>query len=464
MNNTEEPGGGKKHPESIVYISNLSEDVWSFIGAMSDPREREYEIEENARLSDRDLFTMAGEEHVLFITPKAVSGEFETYYRSLFGTRNFDIAVSHTHSGEICRDIIKDKTIIDKIILAANSSKRLTMVAYTTSFQFLELVGYIRSLGISVYTPESPEEEDAWTVNFYGSKSGIRQLSQQSRALEPDFIMPDGLIVANIVDAARIGAKMYVKNNGVVLKTNKGHSGAGVLIFRPDEMSRDYHTCQKLILNALRKDTYWAKFPIVIEDYVVSGTTIGGGFPNVEFKITKSGQINFLYYCSLRVTKAGVFKGVEIHEDVIPDKQATQMMDTGFYIAERFAGAGYRGYFDVDYTAGKNGKLYVNESNVRRTGGTHVYHTSEALFGKDFMNRVFVLSNNLYPLPDGYRPTFVDLEQQLRPVLFDRNSKEGVVVVSENLLAFGNLGYIIFGANRKRAYEIEERMEQLLAG
>jgi hypothetical protein len=192
--------------------------------------------------------------------------------------------------------------------------------------------------------------------------------------------------------------------------------------------------------------------------------SIGGGSPNVEFKIAKSGRIDFLYFCSSRVTKEGVFKGVEINDDVIPEKQATQIMDTGFYIAERYTAAGYRGYFDVDFTAGKNGKIYVNESNVRRTGGTHVYHTAETLFGEDFIYDVYTLSNNLYALPDGYKPVFTELLEKMAPVLFDKKTGEGMVIVSENVLAMGYLGYIIFGKTRKRAIEIEERMKELLTG
>jgi hypothetical protein len=461
MNEPEEPGG-KKHPESIVFISNLSEDVWPFISAMSDPRVRDREIDENAKLSDRDLFSMAGEEHVLFISPQIISQDFEKYFRNLVGTKNFDIVTTQTHSGEICRDIIKDNHIISEIIKAANSSKRLTLIPYTTSFQFLELVGYLRSRGLTISTPESPEEEDAWTVNFYGSKSGIRQLAGQSLAQEPDFLMPEGLICVSSVDASRIAAKKYIKNDGVVLKTNKGHSGAGVLIFRPGDLPKNYHLCQEKILEALKKENYWDLFPIIIEDYIVSASTIGGGFPNVEFKIAKSGRVDFLFPCSLRVTKEGVFKGVEISDDVIPEKYVTQMMDTGFFIAEKYSAAGYRGYFDVDYVAGKNGKLYINESNVRRTGGTHVFHTAETLFGKDFLYDVYVLSNNAYKLRDNFHPTFPELYKMLEPVLFSKKEKEGVVIVSESLLAFGNLAYIIFGKTRKRAYEIEARMENLL--
>jgi hypothetical protein len=458
----EEPGGiTTKHPEAIIYIANLSEDVWPFISAISDPITRRHEIDENANLAERDLFSLAGEDHVLFISPKPVSQEFLNYYLNLIGVKNFDVITPKEHSGEICRDILKDEKVISAIITAANSSKKLTMLSYATSFQFLELVGYLRGRGLTVSTPESPEEEDAWTVNFYGSKSGIRQLIGLTAGKEPDFIMPEGLICVSVVDAARIAANRYIKNHGVVLKTNKGHSGAGVLIFREGDLPSTYRECEAKILEYLKKDAYWDLFPIIIEDYIVPGISIGGGFPDVEFVIHKNGHIDFLYYCSLRVSKDGVFKGVEINNDAIADKQSTQITDTGFFIAEQYAAAGYRGYFDVDFIAGKNGKIYVTETNVRRTGATHVFHVAEKFFGKDFMYATYVLSNNSYKLPHN-KYTFAKVMTKLSPVLFSKKNREGVVVISESLLSMGQLGYIIFGKSRKRALDIEAQMENLL--
>jgi hypothetical protein len=463
MNGTEDPGGQKKH-EATVYISNLSEDVWPFISAISDPVARRGEIEENASLSDRDLFSLAGESHVLFITPRPIRTEFLTYFRELTGIRDFEVISTRVHSGEICRDILSDTDVMDAIERTANSSRRVELISYATSPQFLNLTGELKRRGLTVITTEAPDEENAWTVNFYGSKSGIRQLAQRSSAVEPDLVMPDGLIVSGIVDAARVAASRYIKNQGVVIKTNKGHSGAGILIFRPGELPSEYHTCEQKILRTLRTDAYWERFPIVIEDYIAVNPGIGGGFPNVEYMIHKNGKIDLLYYCSLRVTRDGVFKGVEIHNDAIADKYAAQLIDTGFYIAEQYSREGYRGYFDVDYVAGKNGKLYVTESNVRRTGGTHVFHAADKFIGKDFMYETYILSNNGYALTDKTLVSFPQVYERLQPIHFNKKTKEGLVIVSENMLPRHQFAYIIFGKTKRQALEFEAEMERLLAG
>ncbi|HCC84659.1 MAG TPA: hypothetical protein DEP87_03170, partial [Candidatus Pacebacteria bacterium] len=383
QNPPEEPLSNKKY-ERVVYVSNLSEDVWPFIQAITNNTERAHEIEENANLADRELFAVSDETDLIFITPKPFQPDFLEYYRELMGVRKLEVLSPRQHSGLTSEDVVQDTELFEKIVEFANGVKKLTLLSYSTSFQFLNLVAKLRDRGITVYTPETPEQEDAWTVNFYGSKSGIRQLGQKSVAEEPDFMMADGLVCAGIIDAARIAAKKYLKEDGVVIKTNKGHSGAGVLIFREGELPNEYHACEAAILEVLKKDEYWDRFPIVIEDLINVNLAVGGGFPNVEFKVRKSGEVEVLYFCGLRVDKNGVFHGVEMHEDVLSDRVEARVTDMGFFVGEQYARDGYRGYYDVDLVAAKNGDIYVSESNTRRTGGTHAYKTALKLIGRDF--------------------------------------------------------------------------------
>ena len=458
---TTEPLSLPKLPETTVYIFNLSEDVWPFISAMSDAKAKIFEIKENADLCERDLFTCADEDNILFILPQQVDESFIRYYTDLFGKRNIRILVPQKHSGVICDDILEDDDVIQEIVNTANGSKRLVLTSYTTSEQFLHLVDELKGRGLTVMTPDAPEEEDSWTVNFYGSKSGIRQLAGAGRVAEPDLIMPQGLICMGIVDAAKIAAKKYIKEHGVVIKTNKGHAGSGVLLFEEGDLPMEYPVCEQAILDVLKKDAYWGLFPIVIESFISVNTTVGGGFPNVEFRVLKNGRVDYLYYGGMRVTQ-GVFKGMEIGNEVISDQILARMIDTGFFIGEQYRAAGYRGYYDVDFIAAKNGQLYVTESNVRRTGGTHVFVAAEQLFGKDFLYKTYILFNNLHELPTKKLYTFEQLRDILKPVLFNKETKEGLVITCVSPLTTYRFGYIIFGDSKKRAFEFEGRMESLL--
>ncbi|MFH0749966.1 MAG: hypothetical protein V1917_03595 [Candidatus Gottesmanbacteria bacterium] len=452
-----------KHQEKVVYIFNMSEDVWAFINAISNPKFHQWEIDDNADLSDRgELFTNADEEGLMYISPKKIDEMYVSYVKELFSIKSLEILVPEIHTGVICDDILRDEKIMDRLVEASNSVKKLTLTSYSTSPQFLHLAETLRSKGITVYTPESPEINCAWTVNFYGSKSGIRQLVQMSGAKEPDLKMPEGVVCAGIIDAAKIAANKYIKENGVVIKTNKGHSGSGVLIFREHDLPNEYSACEKAIHAILGKDAYWEQFPIVIESLININPAIAGGFPNVEFKIQKNGKIEFLYFCGMRVTKDGVFQGIEINQDIVTDRVFARIMDTGFFVAEQYSAAGYRGYFDVDFIAAKNGEIYVTESNTRRTGGTHAYKAGKLLIGKEFLKEAYILSDNALTLPERMS-TFTHVHQKLKPILFDKKTKEGVVIASSNLIRQHRLAYVIFGSNEKRALEIEEQMKQLLA-
>jgi hypothetical protein len=451
-----------KPPSHTVYIFNMSEDVWPFIAAMSDKQRQQEEIEENADLGDRELFSFCGEDNMIFIFPRPVRQQFIDYFSTLFGKQNFRVLVPKIHTGVICEDILRDEILMDELVKAANGMKRLVIKSYAVSQQLLDLVRALRERGLSVFTPEAPEEEDAWTANFFGSKSGIRQLSQQSGAKEPDFIMPEGIVVSGIIDASRIAANKYVSEHGVVIKTNKGHSGAGILILREGELPSDYAACQKKILELMQKDSYWNLFPIVIESLISVNPNVGGGYPSVEFQILKNGHVEFLYSGGMRVTKDGVFRGMEIHNEIISEQAEVRMVDTGFFIGEQYRANGYRGYFDVDFVAAKNGQLYVTESNVRRTGGTHVFATAEKLFGKDFMYLTYILSNNNYELPREKSYTIEQILETLKPILYNKKRREGLIVISENLLFYKRLGYIIFAKSEKRAHDLESTMESLL--
>jgi hypothetical protein len=455
----DEPGGRKK--ERVVRVFNLSEDVWPFIEAIGDKNARQAEIEENINLADRDLFSMAEEFEFTFISPKKLDPLFVEYFKKLCLVREMEVLVPKKHSGRICDDILGDSAIMKRLRALGRTYKRLAVTSYSTTPYFLNLIRKLRSLGIEVRTPEAPEEADAWTVNFFGSKSGIRQLTQINGAIRADLKMPEGVVSSGILDTARIAANKYIKEGGVVVKTNKGHSGAGVLIFREGDLPKKYSACEEKIVEIFKKDDYWEKFPIVVESLIIINQRIGGGFPNAEFVIKKDGEVKLLYCCGMRVNKKGVFGGVEIGEEVLPRRVASRITDIGYLIGEQYAEDGYRGYFDIDFIAGKGGELYVNESNVRVTGGTHVYQAAVELVGREFMKKVFVLSDNMFSIPGGKKYHFEKLLKMMTPLMFDRKKKEGLVIASSNLLAVGKLAYIIFGKNKKRAEKVELEMKKL---
>lgn len=452
----------KNHNELVVYIYNIVEDEWSFISAISDKEQRKKEIENSNSSAESYLFANADEEEFIYVSPKSISFAFKKYFQDLVGAKKIDIVVPKKMTGLVCKDFYNDKPLFNQFIKKARRYKKVTLVSYASSPQFLDLKDKIKNLKINISTPEAPEVDCSWTVNFYGSKSGIRQLAQQSTALEPDFIMPEGIICVGKLDAARIAANRYITDNGVVIKTNKGSSGNGVLIFRNGDLPKEYKQCEKAIYSIFNKNDYWDRYPIIIEDLISVNLNNGSSFPNIEFKIHKNGKIEMLYYCLMMVTKDGVFYGIDMHEDVINERLAARIVDTGYYIAERYAAAGYRGHFDIDMIATKYNQVFVNESNTRNTGGTDVYKIALELIGKDFLSDSYVMSRSKYDISYIKRPSLKHILSILKPILYNKKMKEGIVISSENIIKQKELIYIIFGNTKRRAYQIEKEMTRLL--
>lgn len=446
---------------ATVFISNISEDVWTFIQSMTDPKLRQYEILENSFLSDRDLYSISKIPNSFFIAPQPFDPDFFEYVTAVTQADNVNVLVPKKHSGEVCLDCIDDKKLFQQLVAVGKERGALTLLSYSATAQFYDLVEALEKAGVVVKTPDSPSFEDVWTVNFFGSKTGIRQLVEKYEHLNKNLIMAQGMMCSGIDQIAEVAAHKYFTEGAVVIKTNKGHSGAGVLIYKPGELPKDFDECLDQIEATLKKDEYWAAFPVVIESFVPPDFTIGGGFPNVECRVHEKGEVEVLYFCGMRMSGQGVFHGVEIKDDVLSAPVRKKFAQIGQFLGMLYAQQGYRGYFDIDFIAGADGKLYLTESNVRRTGGTYAYEASMRLIGKDFMS-IYSASNSGYPIKPKKEVTFKQLKELLEPVLFDPKTHQGIVLTTANALKQNKVGYIVFGKSKKIALEIEEKMHGLL--
>ncbi|KKP35687.1 MAG: hypothetical protein UR23_C0026G0001 [Candidatus Roizmanbacteria bacterium GW2011_GWA2_32_13] len=456
---------GKKPPskkELIIYIYNIVEDEWSFLSSIQ-PINKRYEMMNDCNVyTECYLFANSQESEFIYISPLEVSKNFINYFQSITSNKKVSVMVPQKRTGLICKDLYTDKELFGNLVKLTKRFKKIKLISYATSPEFLELKERLIQLGINVITPEAPELENAWTVNFFGSKSGIRQLAQQSRAVEPDFIMPDGVICVGILDAAKIAANRYINEKGVVLKTNKGSGGDGVMIFREGELPREYIACERRIFELLSEDGYWERFPIIIEELIKVNFTSLDSFPNIEFKINNNGKIEMLYYCVMIVTKEGKYVGLDMHKSVLDKRIAARIIDTGYYIAEQYAQSGYRGHFDLDMISDKNNHIYVCESNTRNTGGTDVYKLVRNIYGEDFLSDIYVLNRDDFKFDNRRKVGFDEVIKTLKPILIDRKKREGVVLSASKPLEFNQLSYTILGKNKKTTYNLQKEFFQLM--
>jgi hypothetical protein len=391
-----------------------------------------------------------------------IAEQFQKYTRSLFPSGNSLTIVPKTKTHELCLDLIKDKSSWRRLISLLKPYRQVTLLSYCASPQFYRLKAALARAGIAVSTPEAPDSSDAWTVAFFGSKAGIRQLAQRPSAAKAGLIMPDGLICSGKVEASRVAAHKYINRQGVVIKSNHGSSSNGILIFRPNDLPKDYPACAAKLERILGREPYWEKFPIVVEDFIEPDSSLYGGFPSIEFKIKSGGKIEMLFFGFMIVTDKGEYYGMDVSRSILPQRLKRQMLKAGHYLAKEYAAAGYRGHFDIDMIAAKNGRLYVCESNTRNTGWTDTYLVVKKLIGPDWLKHVYVFNRECLLLKKKRWRKLNHVLTAISSLLYSPAAKKGIIINSEYLLRFGYLDYVVIAPDKTTAYAYEKKMMKIL--
>jgi len=443
-------------PKNItVYVYNIVEDEWDFLNAYTDSSHRLKDIEDSE--STREGFFLAAAAAAadfVYISPQPIAADFQTYARSLFNYKHGQIIVPKTRTHELCLDLIQDPISWRRLITLALNYQHVTLLAYSATPQFYRLMKVLAKACIKFRTPETPSLESAWTVNFFGSKSGIRQMA--------GLAMPDGLICSGKLEASRIAAGKYIKNHGVVIKSNNGSSSNGLLIYRKNSLPDNYSACAAKLEAIFGRESYWEKFPVVVEDLINVNSAIDGGFPSIEFKIKGRGRVEMLFHGVLAVTDKGEYYGMDVNESILPKHLKTQMLVLGNRLAKQYAAAGYRGHFDIDMIAAKNGRLYISESNTRNTGWTDIYKIVKKLIGNNWFNQVYVLNREYIRFPKNRRTNLNDLLTGLSSLIYSPQTKKGIIINSEAFLKSKYLYYTIIAPDKQSAYACQKKMMKLL--
>ncbi len=415
-----------------LYIFNSIEDEWGYTSS----------AQSSYLLSDSYLYMNVNTPHSILITPIPVYPLFKKYVESLVKVEITTYSPIHkTHS--ICKNIIADKVVFNKLINEAKKyNGTIELKAYASSPELLILRDEITKKGIKVSLPENIIRENLWTVDFFGSKAGFRSVFSQ--------YMPKGAICYSIPEASGKARELYKRTNAVVIKTNKGSSGEGVVIIK-NKQKPDF-------TSLFSSKPYWKKNPITVEEFIDTTKEKLSRFPSSEGFITANGKVELPYYCNMIVTKEGEFYGIEMHKKVVSERVRKEMNKITMHIGSMYAKAGYRGRFDVDYLFdGK--KLYANESNTRTNGGTDTYFIVRKLIGPTFFTSRYILSNYIELNKNISFNAFI---QMISPLLYDKKTKVGFILGSENALHHKGLSFILIGKNKKHTQSLVEKMNTLL--
>jgi hypothetical protein len=442
-----------KKPSTLsLFVYNSVEDEWRFYMQMQDIAFRTKSIIGSNRFSDCYLFAISHIPNCVYISPRPIHKDFLKYFTSLTGSRII-CKVPQKKSEFICRNIIQDAKLLSWIIQKARKSNQsVTIYSYANSPYLYELKEKLESNNIQVILPDAPLKKDIGTVAYFGSKTGFRESFHS--------YMPFGYICKSPLEAAQKATYLYQKNNGVVIKTERGNAGEGVLIYRKGDLPLQKKECETFILNRFKKDSYWYSSQIVVEEYIDSSSEKKQPFPSIEGYIKQDGTVILPYYCNMIVTKEGEFYGMEMAKNTLSPKVAKEVQKISYDVATTYAKKGLRGRFDIDFIY--DGKqVYANESNVRNNGGTDTYFIVKKIIGDDFFTKRYVLAKYIDLTIKG-RKTLKKVITILKSLLFDPKKKLGIVINSEAVIRHKGLSYIIIALNKKSALLIDKKITKII--
>ncbi len=132
----------------------------------------------------------------------------------------------------------------------------------------------------------------------------------------------------------------------------------------------------------------------------------------------------------------------------------------GETIANHYFKLGYRGFFDIDFIVSKDEIPYPIETNVRRTGGTHVFDVTRKLFGKDWVDKTVVLSADSFC----YGKKVLSAQEILNRVseisFPIKGQKKGVIIAAVNSHE-PYFSFVIFAPTKAESLQIHKKLTSL---
>lgn len=373
-----------------------------------------------------------------------------------WGYPNTKTLAPRNMSASLSEDILSEAALHQAIIAAAGEEKKVALVPYATTTEFLRLAYTLReNFGLEVFLPESTTPEDLWVKDYLDSKVGFRSLVSQIAANGGPLNIPQGFTCPELPQAVEAADWFRRRGKGCVVKANIGGSGVGNLFLPIETIPTKESISRQINHNQFLTDDIF-----VVEEFILSPEMIS---PSMEFYLPPSGQgaPQFTYLCNQLFETSGRFAGVVISKELEESAWWPGFYKQGMRIAHALQQIGYAGYFDLDSVVDAEDNCFMVEINSRRTGGTYAHEFMEHFFGIDYGDRFSVLSQNKQHA--GKLRSLESLETAIGGLLYPIQEQErGVIVMLTSTLPSGYFGYLIVGNSIEDCSTIQTRMSALI--
>lgn len=439
-----------------IIISNIAEAFEDVINKLRSTKQKKDRIIIEHNLCDRTLLWEGDDK--LVITPFQISKEIFNLNKKTFEFKNVYNLYPNKINVSLSDAIRQDKKLLETLRQIIKNNPGVRISPYCVTDKFASLVEYLKSKGLKLNILEMPAEESRWLISYLDSKVGSRIEISRIKSIHKN--VPEGIVCKTQEEAMKVAIWFYENNHSCVLKSNFGESGWGT-VFIKKECFRNKREIVEYIKKEFKIDSTWKDELILVEEYIIPSKRLLGGSPSSELFLSDKGA-KITYLCDQVLENKGDFLGVALGKNLLDNKTINEIRRISLQIGRKFWKLGYRGFFDIDFILSSNNIPYIIETNMRRTGGTHVYDVAKTLFGKNWEKNCFIISqdNFCYGKKKLNEKQIIDKMKEIRYPI--KGEKEGVIVSIINKWK-STFGFIVIGKSNKKALDIYNKLINIWA-
>jgi hypothetical protein len=446
----------ERAPESTLEIifANTAEAFAKILRTVKSRRERIRRINHEHELSDRALL-WSGDNKVV-ILPRLPNDALLEHVKQVMGFKNVTVLAPTRCGISLCNAVAEDERLLSVLTLLAARHSQTKISAYAITNEFCGLIATLRKTGVQFESYNADTRHSWWITQYLDSKVGFRCELTRICCKIPHLEIPRGYVCTDINDALGASEWFLTRGASCVVKADYGESGWGLCIAGSDP-ALPIRKSLDSVADELRAGSIWASGPLIVEEWITAENNPACASPSAEVQVDDTGA-KVTYVCAQLVNSAGEFKGVILGPE-FPSLSHRKTIDrVAQGIGDHFYDLGVRGHFDIDFVISKDGKVYAIETNVRRTGGTHVYDVKVQL-GRPFTHHYFLSEDNYVYGETAFPPG--EIITRLEQLIFSRKRKEGVIIT---LLPdrVPQIGYMIIAARYDRVICLQRAFQNAL--
>lgn len=441
---------------ATIIISNIAEAFEDTINKIENFKRKKDRIVIEHNLCDRTLLWEG--DNKLIITPFQISEEIFNLNKTVLGFQNIDNLYPNKIDVSLSDAIRQDKKLLKILCRIIKNNPKVRISPYCITGKFASLVECLKSKGLKFNVSEMPTEESKWLVSYLDSKVGSRIEIGRIKNIHEN--VPESVVCKNQGEAIKVAIWFYGNKRSCVLKSNFGESGWGT-IFMKKECFRNKREVTEYIKKEFKADSIWKNELILVEEYIIPSKKLSSGSPSSELFLSNNG-VKVTYLCDQVLGNKGDFLGVALGKNLLDNKTSNELRRISLGVGRRFWKLGYKGFFDIDFILSNNNIPYIIETNMRRTGGTHVYDIAKTLFGDNWEKSCFILSqdNFCYGRKKLTEKQIIDkIKEIMYPIM---GEKEGIIISIINKRG-PTLGFVIVGKSNRKALNIYNKLLSIWA-